>query len=271
MCPRVVCNCPRPCARHATPPLSLPASLRMPGELPAASPVIPCGATQRRIPRASRVLPVAYDGDFLSDPFQLMTAPVALLCNSRWRDSANTRRSLITGNSACHRALQQIFNNPTGPANNAALEPAAQLQQRRGCKRYQARLENTPPKRAENRPHNRCRRDHADTCASALPTRPDVDRLSKNDATVRAATRVRSAACKRWRCCKARTTTAQSLQSIAPLWPCSTVRAVRKKRAAMRATAAVLAPSGQAPACCRHVPHPAVHGLGPGARAVLSA
>ncbi|WP_258872837.1 hypothetical protein [Xanthomonas campestris] len=144
----------------------------MPGELPAASSVIPCGATQRRIPRASRVLPVAYDGDFPSDPFQLMTAPVALLCNSRWRDSANTRRSLVTGHSACHRALQQIFNNPTGPAKSAALEPAAQLQQRRGCKRYQARVENTPPKRAENRPHNRCRRDHADTCASALPTRP---------------------------------------------------------------------------------------------------
>lgn len=174
MCPRVVCNCPRPCARHATPPLSLPASLRMPGELPAASSVIPCGATQRRIPRASRVLPVAYDGDFLFDPFQLMTAPVALLCNSRRRDSANTRRSLVTGNSACHRALQQIFNNPTGPAKSAALEPAAQLQQRRGCKRYQACVENTPPKRAENRPHNRCRRDHADTCASALPTRPGV-------------------------------------------------------------------------------------------------
>ncbi len=171
MCPRVVCNCPRPCARHATPPLSLPASLRMSGELPAASSVIPCGATQRRIPRASRVLPVAYDGDFLSDPFQLMTAPVALLCNSRRRDSANTRRSLVTGNSACHRALQQIFNNPTGPAKSAALEPAAQLQQRRGCKRYQVRVENTPPKRAENRPHNRCRRDHADTCASACQRR----------------------------------------------------------------------------------------------------
>lgn len=206
-----------------------------------------------------------------SDPFQLMTAPVALLCNGRRRDSANTRRSLVTGHSACHRALQQIINNPTGPAKSAALEPAAQLQQRRGCKRYHACVENTPPKRAENRPHNRCRRDHADTCASALPTRPDVDRLSKNDATVRAATRVRSAACKRWRCCMTHTTTAQSLQSIAPLWPCSTVRAVRKKCAAMRATAAVLAPSGQAPACCRHVPHPAVHGPDPDARAVPSA
>lgn len=173
MCPRVVCNCPRPCARHATPPLSLPASLRMPGELPAASSVIPAvqlndGSPEPVVSCPSRTTATS------SDPFQLMTAPVALLCNSRRRDSANTRRSLVTGNSACHRALQQIFNNPTGPAESAALEPAAQLQQRRGCKRYQARVENTSPKRAENRPHNRCRRDHADTCASALPTRPGV-------------------------------------------------------------------------------------------------